>query len=71
MTSSSSSMPPPYEAIVRRGGEEIGPIRLPLDDREQFIKDFNQIYHDHKMSVVATRCLASCGKQVSPFAPRN
>lgn len=52
-------MPPPYEAVVRRGGEEIGPIRLPLVEPEQFIKDFNQIYHDHEMSIVATRCLAA------------
>ncbi len=54
MTSSRGSMPPPYEAVVRRGDLETGPIRLPLDEPEQFINDFNQIYHDHKMSVVAT-----------------
>lgn len=59
MTSSPGSMPPPYEAVVRRGGKEIGPIRLPLDEPEQFIKDFNQIYHDHKLSVVATGSLAA------------
>ena len=59
MTSSSGSMPPPFEAVIRRGGEEIGPIRLPLDEPEQFIKDFNLIYRDHKMSVVATRSLVA------------
>jgi len=54
MTSSSGSMPPRYEAVVRRADRETGPIRLPLDEPEQFINDFNKVYHDHKMSVVAT-----------------
>jgi len=54
MTSSSGSMPPRYEAVVRRGDRETGPIRLPLDEPEQFINEFNKLYHDHKMSVVAT-----------------
>ena len=54
MTSSSGSMPPRYEAVVRRGDRETGPVRLPLDEPEQFINDFNKVYHDHKMSVVAT-----------------
>ena len=54
MTSSPGSMPAPYDAVVRRGDQETGPIRLPLDEPEQFIKKFNDVYHDHKMSVVAT-----------------
>jgi len=53
MTSSHSSPPPPYEGVVRREGQAIGPIRLPLVEPERFIKEFNDRYRRESMSVVA------------------
>jgi hypothetical protein len=46
-------MPPPYEAVVRRDDQDIGPIRLPQNEPERFIEEFNRLYRDKKMVVAS------------------
>ena len=51
MTSSPGALPPPYDAIVRRGDQGIGPVRLPLKEQQRFIEDFNRLYRHMGISV--------------------
>ena len=53
MTSSPGSMPPQYEAIIQCDQQGRGPVRLPLQDADLFIAEFNRKYGDHGMSVIA------------------
>ncbi len=41
---SSPTRPQPYQAQIHRCGVSHGPVRLPLDDREAFVAEFNRRY---------------------------
>jgi len=54
MTSSSGSMPPPYSAVLRKGEEEVGPIRLPEENVARFVEHFDLIYRRVGMTISPT-----------------
>ncbi len=53
MTSSPGELPPPYEAIVCREDRVLGPVRLPPEDPDQFVVEFNRIYQRAGMRMEA------------------
>jgi len=55
MTSSSGSMPPPYEAVIRKDNKNLGPIRLPLKDAGQFLEQFHRIYAGLGISIASSQ----------------
>jgi hypothetical protein len=53
MTSSPGSMPPAYEAVLRRNDQVTGPIRLPEKEVEHFLEQFHRTYRSLGISIVS------------------
>lgn len=50
---SSNRPPTPCDAVLIQDAHSTGPLKLPLDERERFIQEFNATYASLGMSVLA------------------
>jgi hypothetical protein len=73
-TMSSPSIPAICDAVVRRGSEVTGPIRLPREDSQSFIEAFNRLYSAAGLSIAATLTPmdgSALGEQCNDAADRH